>query len=49
MNNGGRLLALDRPLALVFHDLYLIAAFFGLLGLAWLLRSTLSPGMVPDR
>jgi hypothetical protein len=41
MNNGGRLLALDRPLALVFHDLYLIAAFFGLLGLAWLLRSTL--------
>jgi len=41
MNNGGRLLALDRPVALVFHDLYLIAAFFGLLGLAWLLRSTL--------
>lgn len=41
MNNGGGLLALDRPLALVFHDLYLIAAFFGLLGLAWPLRSTL--------
>jgi hypothetical protein len=41
ITNGERLLAIDRPVALLFHDVYLVAAFFGLLGLAWPLRSTL--------
>ena len=41
ITNGERLLAIDRPVALLFHDVYLIAAFFGILGLAWPLRSTL--------